>query len=397
MPSSSEKGGRRSFLRGLPAAAGLTAAAPLAAQAQTPGPRGSSLLPAYARAQDYRSSKQSSYDVTGGNADRWPIAPGATHEVFNQKGPGIISHIWCTIAAQSQTHLKDLVMRIYWDGNTKPSVECPIGDFFGLNLGQYVIYQSAYLACSPGRSLNCYFAMPYRKSARITVTNEGTMPVGAFYSNIDFMTVPALPPDALYFHAQYRQATPCIPVKGPDAPVVDDFLAATGISRGTFYNHFGSVPELLEATSVWTTDTTVASIDAALGGIEDPAVRFGTGLRLFLAKARSDPVWSLFIARVWKLGPLRPARRDLRAGVRTGAFRVGDVQVALGIVLGGMRAALLEIGAGRRSMAYVDQVVELCLRALGVEASRIAEVLGRELPTPSPDSGTNAARHGRKP
>jgi AcrR family transcriptional regulator len=185
--------------------------------------------------------------------------------------------------------------------------------------------------------------------------------------------------------------------KGPDAPVVDDFLATTGISRGTFYNHFASVPELLEATSVWTTDTTVASIDAALGGIEDPAVRFGTGLRLFLAKAQSDPVWSLFIARVWKLGPLRPARRDLRAGVRTGAFRVRDVEVALGIVLGGMRAALLEIGARRRSMAYADQVVELCLKALGVEAGRIAEVLGRELPMPRPHTATNAAPHGRKP
>ncbi len=185
--------------------------------------------------------------------------------------------------------------------------------------------------------------------------------------------------------------------KGPDAPVVDDFLAATGISRGTFYNHFASVPELLDATSVWTTATTVASIDAALGEIEDPAVRFGTGLRLFLAKARSDPVWALFIARVWKLGPLHPARRDLRAGVRTGAFRVRDVEIALGIVLGGMRAALLEIGAGRRSTAYVDEVVELGLRTLGVDASRIAEVLGRELPAPRPEPRRNAARHGRKP
>jgi hypothetical protein len=93
-------------------------------------------------------------------------------------------------------------------------VETPIGDFFGLNLGQYVIYESEYLACSPGRSLNCYFAMPYRKAARLTVTNEGTQPVNSFYSNIDFMTVPSLPADSLYFHAQYRQATPNVATTG---------------------------------------------------------------------------------------------------------------------------------------------------------------------------------------
>jgi hypothetical protein len=213
MPSSNE--GRRGFLRGLSAAAGLTAAVPLSANAQSQsGGSRASFLPEYARAQDYKSLKQSSYDVTGGNSDRWPIAPGATLEVFNQKGPGVISHIWYTIAAQSQTHLKELVMRMYWDGNAKPSVECPIGDFFGLNLGQYMIYESAFTACSPGRSLNCYFAMPYRTSARITVTNEGSGQVNSFYSNIDYMTVPALPADALYFHAQYRQASPCVAVKG---------------------------------------------------------------------------------------------------------------------------------------------------------------------------------------
>ncbi len=110
-------------------------------------------------------------------------------------------------------HLKEIVLRAYWEGNAKPSVEAPIGDFFGLNLGQYQIYQSAYLACSPGRSLNCYFVMPFRRAARITVTNEGSQRVGAFYSNIDYMLVPALPRDAMYFHAQYRQASPCIAQK----------------------------------------------------------------------------------------------------------------------------------------------------------------------------------------
>ncbi len=207
---------RRGFFRSALAALGLGAAPRAAAQPQ-PAPSdlvASGILPAYCRAQNYRSLKQSSHDTTGGNSDRWPIAPGKEIEIFSQKGPGAITHIWFTIAAQSVHHLKELVLRAWWDGAPRPSIETPIGDFFGLNLGDYVLYESAYLSCSPGRSLNCYFVMPYRQSARMTVTNEGSREVSSFYSNIDFMSVPALPPDALYFHAQYRQAVPNTAVQG---------------------------------------------------------------------------------------------------------------------------------------------------------------------------------------
>jgi hypothetical protein len=210
--------GRRGFLQRILTASGLAAAAAPAAPAQSSaGTRDYDYLPAYARAQNYQSLKQSSYDTTGGNGDAWPIAAGATKEVFNATGPGVITHIWFTIAARSGNHLKEIVLRGYWDGNDKPSVETPIGDFFGLNLGQYFNYQSAYLACSPGLSLNCYFSMPYRRSARFTVTNEGKQEIGDFYSNIDYQTVPSLPADAMYFHAQYRQAAPAVATTGTDA------------------------------------------------------------------------------------------------------------------------------------------------------------------------------------
>ena len=217
---------RRGFLQRLLSAAGL-AAAPAAAQAappQSPAPAAgaASILPSYTRTQRYKSLKQSSYDKTGGNRDAWRIEPGAVYEIFNAQGAGVISHIWFTIAARSGDHLKELVLRGYWDGNAKPSVEAPIGDFFGLNLNTYQIYQSEYLACSPGKSLNCYFAMPYRQSARFTVTNEGKQEVGSFYSNIDYMTVPSLPADALYFHAQYRQSAPCVPVVSQSPKVNPD-------------------------------------------------------------------------------------------------------------------------------------------------------------------------------
>jgi hypothetical protein len=215
------KSGRRDFLQGIIAATGLSAATAGSVRAEQAGGE-LSWLPAYARAQNYKSLKQSSYDRTGGNSDRWPVAPGAVREVFNADGPGVISHIWFTIAARSGDHLKEIVLRAYWDGNPKPSVEVPIGDFFGLNLGSYQIYQSEYLACSPGKSLNCYFAMPYRRAARLTVANEGTQEVGSLYSNIDYMTVPRLPDDIVYFHAQYRQGAPCVPVAGREPKLNPD-------------------------------------------------------------------------------------------------------------------------------------------------------------------------------
>ena len=166
---------RRGFLQRLLGAAGLSAAAASSAAA-APGSGaksgGASPLPSYARLQNYRSLKQSSYDRTGGNSDRWPIAPGGTQELFNSTGPGIITHLWFTIAAESPNHLKEVVLRAYWDGSDKPSIEVPIGDFFGLNLGNYFVYQSAFLNCSSVKALNSYFAMPFRKSARLTATSQ---------------------------------------------------------------------------------------------------------------------------------------------------------------------------------------------------------------------------------
>jgi len=209
---------RRSFLRRLAGLAGFSAAvaSPGSAQGQSREGASAAALPRYARAHNYKSLKQSSFDRTGGNADSWPMAPGATQELFNSSGPGVITHIWFTIAADSVNHLKEIVIRAYWDGSSKPSIEVPVGDFFGLNLGQYFVYQSAFLNCSSVKALNCYFSMPFRKSARLTATNESEHKVHAFYSNIDYQLVPSLPDDALYFHAQYRQATPNAAQTGSD-------------------------------------------------------------------------------------------------------------------------------------------------------------------------------------
>lgn len=201
---------RRDFVRSVAGMAGVAgvAAVPGAGTAAPLQRAPTEWVPTYARLQRYRSRKQSSHDVTGANADAWPIRAGAEKEIFNANGAGVITHIWFTIAAQGPLHLKELVLRGYWDGASRPSIEVPVGDFFGLNLGDYVIFDSEYLSCSPGRSLNCYLAMPYRRAARFTVTNDGARDVGSFYSNIDYLEADSIPDDALYLHAQYRQVVP---------------------------------------------------------------------------------------------------------------------------------------------------------------------------------------------
>src|SRR6516164_6848382 len=111
---------RRSFLQRLGGFAGFCglAAARSSAQGQTRSGSGDApFLSRYARAHNHKSLKQSSFDRTGGNEDYWPMAPGATQELFKSSGPGVIRHIWFTIAAESSNHLKEIVIRAYWDGN----------------------------------------------------------------------------------------------------------------------------------------------------------------------------------------------------------------------------------------------------------------------------------------
>lgn len=169
----------------------------------------SDLLASLPAARDYVQKRSSSYDRSGANADSRPIAPGQTLTLLDDAGPGIITHIWFTIASGEKYHLKKLVLRAYWDGEPTPSVETPVGDFFGLGLGQYVLYQSLPLQVAPDNALNAFFPMPFQKTGRLTVTNEGTRPVDDFYFNIDYRVYKrVLPSDTLYFHAQYRQATP---------------------------------------------------------------------------------------------------------------------------------------------------------------------------------------------
>ena len=163
------------------------------------------------RLKTYTQERISSYDLSGANDDgqrKNAIKPGETRTIGEVQGPGVVTHIWITISTPEHYHLKKLVLRAYWDDDPLPAIESPIGDFFGLGLGEYFMYESGPLSVGSQKALNCYFPMPFRRSARITVTNDGTLPVTAFYYNIDWQKHRALPDDSAYFYAEYRQAAP---------------------------------------------------------------------------------------------------------------------------------------------------------------------------------------------
>ncbi len=155
--------------------------------------------------------RASSYDSTGGNADEWLIEPRMTRALAEIEGVGAIKHIWMMLDPIDRAALRKVVLRMYWDGEENPSVEVPLGDFFGLGHGLTRNFVSLPLQMSPqdGRGFNCWFAMPFTENARMTVENEADFPVALrFY--IDYELYPAATDVSAHgrFHAQWRRVNP---------------------------------------------------------------------------------------------------------------------------------------------------------------------------------------------
>lgn len=180
-------------------------------------------------------------DWHNGNADARPIEPGKTLTLAELDGPGMIAHIWCTIADNEPFYSRLLTLRIYWDGETRPSVETPIGDFFGIGNGVDQSFTSLPICVtSNGRARNCYWPMPFHKSARITVTNEGAMPCMSFYYYVDWQKHATMPNDVATFHAMYRQEYPCV--------MGQNYLLADIEGRG---HYVGTVQSVYHTSPGW--------------------------------------------------------------------------------------------------------------------------------------------------
>lgn len=164
---------------------------------------------AYERAGKRR--RISSFDRTGGNNDRIYIKSGETQNIADINGAGCITHIWATIAMEPEEndYLRKIVLRMYWDGEEDPSVEVPIGDFFGMGHAKCRNFVSLPFQMSPedGRGFNCWFPMPFDSKARIELLNECENTC-IFYYYIDYEAYDELPDGLLRFHSTWHRECP---------------------------------------------------------------------------------------------------------------------------------------------------------------------------------------------
>ncbi len=130
------------------------------------------------------------------------IKPHETFTLADVSGPGAIQHIWMTPGGNWRL----FILRIYWDDEKEPSVECPVGDFFGVGWGSFAQISSLPVAVNPGNGFNSYWLMPFRKKCRITFENMDESDMVLFFQ-IDY-TLTKIPPDMGYFHAQFRRSNP---------------------------------------------------------------------------------------------------------------------------------------------------------------------------------------------
>ena len=158
------------------------------------------------------------------------IAPGDEVVLADIQGAGVISHIWITVDDKTSEAdcfvMRDLILRMYWDGEETPSVDVPLGDFFCCGFSTECYIDSAFIAVAPLRGLNSYFEMPFKKSARIILINEHANTIPAFFYQIDYTLYEDMPDDTELFHAQWRREA--ITELGKDYTIVDNIQ---GIGR----------------------------------------------------------------------------------------------------------------------------------------------------------------------
>ena len=135
------------------------------------------------------------------------IEIGETKVLLNVEGPGIVNRIWATIIDRSPQMLRSLKLEMFWDGETKPAVSVPFGDFFGIGLGQTAKFHNVFFANPEGRSFLCYIPMPFKKSAKIQVTNESGKRLSHLFFDINIQKITKWNSDFMYFHSFWSRDT----------------------------------------------------------------------------------------------------------------------------------------------------------------------------------------------
>jgi hypothetical protein len=168
----------------------------------------------------HKINAQGEFDPNGqpdanSNWDNKNVEPGKTKVLMDVKGPGVITHMWITFlgpqpqnwAKKGSANHQEMLLRIYWDGSDRPGVEAPVGDFFANSFGKRSSVMSLPVVVEDADSYNCFWHMPFRKSARVEIINQSEKPISLLYYNIDWIQK-EVSPDTPYFFAQYKQEYP---------------------------------------------------------------------------------------------------------------------------------------------------------------------------------------------
>ena len=200
------------------------------------------------------------------------IKPKETFEIANIEGPGVINHIWLT----PQNRWRNTILRIYWDDQACPSVECPVGDFFCMGWNEYAQINSLAVCVNPGSAFNCYWQMPFASRCRMTLENLAEEQVPVYYQ-IDY-TLEELPAGIAYFHAQFRRVNPL--------PYKQDYVILNGVKgKGQYVGTYlawgsnsacwwgeGEIKFFLDGDDAWPTICGTGTEDYFCGSydFEDP-------------------------------------------------------------------------------------------------------------------------------
>jgi len=174
----------------------------------------------------------------------WNLKKDQVYTFAETQGPGAIRHIWITVPDRSPKNLRNLILRFYWDDQETPSVEAPLGDFFGVSHGKTVRYESAFVTMPEGKGFNCYFLMPFGKKAKLTVCNETGKDAGMFFYQVDYTLGDPVTDETPRFHAQFRRV--------PATTLAEDYVILDGVKgKGRYLGvNFGLV-DRFAGQGVW--------------------------------------------------------------------------------------------------------------------------------------------------
>ena len=278
----------------------------------------------------------------GSNDDSKRIMPGETFVMADLRGPGVVNHIWITVADNEYAWPRLVRLRVYYDGKKTPSVDVPLGDFFGVGHGYERDLDSMPVRVSSfGRARNSYWPMPFRQSCKITVTDEGNRPVTAFYYHVDWQKHASLPADIAYFHGYYRQERPAVSGKNYE------FLNVKGTGH-----YVGTVLNVIQAQVGWFGEgDDLFYVD----GAKKPQI-YGTGTEDYVNEA-----WGLRVS----YGPWSgtPVAEGERVGARLTGYRwhVPDPSPIYQIAMGRHRAHRLDLQRRRDASIRLRRTAGLLL------------------------------------